>query len=104
MAVVPPIDIAFSLPRTRFRATQELVFEAQALAGKVTTWRWDFGEGESGKGMTARHTFAEPGASPTNPVWVVPVGPGTNVASAILQARDEGLELHGRLRSSRRAG
>jgi hypothetical protein len=38
------------------------------------------------------------GASPTNPVWVVPVGPGTNVASAILQARDEGLELKDRLR------
>jgi PKD repeat protein len=38
------------------------------------------------------------GASPTNPVWVVPVGPGTNAASAILQARAEGLELRGRLR------
>lgn len=38
------------------------------------------------------------GASPSNPVWVVPVGPGTNVASAILQARDEGLDLNGRLR------
>lgn len=38
------------------------------------------------------------GASPTNPVWVVPVGPGTNVASAILQARNEGLELRDRLR------
>jgi inosine-uridine nucleoside N-ribohydrolase len=38
------------------------------------------------------------GASPTNPVWVVPVGPGTNVASAILQARAEGLDLQDRLR------
>jgi hypothetical protein len=38
------------------------------------------------------------GASPTNPVWVVPVGPGTNVASAILQARAERLELKNRLR------
>ncbi len=38
------------------------------------------------------------GASPTHPVWVVPVGPGTNVASAILQARAEGLELKDRLR------
>ena len=38
------------------------------------------------------------GASPSNPVWVVPVGPGTNVASAILQARAEGLELKDRLR------
>jgi len=38
------------------------------------------------------------GASPTNPVWVVPVGPGTNAASAILQARAEGLRLDDRLR------
>lgn len=38
------------------------------------------------------------GASPTNPVWVLPVGPGTNMASAILQAREEGLELEGRIR------
>jgi len=38
------------------------------------------------------------GATPTNPVWVLPVGPGTNVASAILQARQEGLDLKGRLR------
>jgi hypothetical protein len=38
------------------------------------------------------------GAAPENPVWVVPVGPGTNVASAILQARAQGLELNGRVR------
>ncbi len=38
------------------------------------------------------------GATPTNPVWVLPVGPCTNVASAILQARREGLDLKGRLR------
>ena len=38
------------------------------------------------------------GASPTHPVWVVPVGPGTNVASAILQAREQGLDLRDRLR------
>jgi hypothetical protein len=38
------------------------------------------------------------GAWPGDPVWIVPVGPGTNVASAILQARAEGLELEDRLR------
>lgn len=38
------------------------------------------------------------GASPDNPVWIVPVGPGSNPASAILQARREGLELKGRIR------
>jgi len=38
------------------------------------------------------------GASPENPVAVLPVGPCTNVASALLQARAEGLDLKGRLR------
>ena len=38
------------------------------------------------------------GASPGNPVWIVPVGPGTNPASAILQALREGLDLKGRIR------
>lgn len=32
------------------------------------------------------------GASPDNPVWVVPLGPLSNVAAAILQARREGWE------------
>lgn len=38
------------------------------------------------------------GATRENPVWVVPVGPGTNIASAILQGQDEGLDLRGRIR------
>jgi len=38
------------------------------------------------------------GASPDNPVWIVPVGPGTNMASAILQAQEQGLDLKDRLR------
>jgi PKD repeat protein len=32
------------------------------------------------------------GASPDNPVWVLPVGPTTNIASALLQVRQEGWE------------
>jgi hypothetical protein len=32
------------------------------------------------------------GASPDNPVWVLPVGPCSNIASAILQVRQEGWE------------
>jgi inosine-uridine nucleoside N-ribohydrolase len=38
------------------------------------------------------------GASPDNPVWVLPVGPCSNIASAILQAREEGLDLQNRIR------
>jgi len=32
------------------------------------------------------------GASPDNPVWVLPIGPCTNIASALLQVRQEGWE------------
>jgi hypothetical protein len=32
------------------------------------------------------------GASPDNPVWVLPIGPITNIASALLQVRQEGWE------------
>jgi len=38
------------------------------------------------------------GASPDNPVWVLPVGPCTNIASAILQAREEGFDLASRIK------
>lgn len=38
------------------------------------------------------------GASPDNPVWILPVGPCTNVASAILLASKEGLDLKSRIR------
>ena len=38
------------------------------------------------------------GASPDNPVWVLPVGPCTNIGSAILQAREEGLDLKSRVK------
>jgi len=38
------------------------------------------------------------GASPRKPVWVLPVGPLTNVASAILTARRRGLELNQRMK------
>ena len=38
------------------------------------------------------------GASPDNPVWVLPVGPCTNIASAILLAREEGLDLKSRIK------
>jgi len=38
------------------------------------------------------------GASPNNPVWIFPVGPCTNIASAILQARKEGFDLSKRIR------
>lgn len=41
---------------------------------------------------------AATGSNPLNPVWIVPVGPATNVASAILMAEQMGIELRERLR------
>ncbi len=38
------------------------------------------------------------GANPDNPVWIMPVGPCTNIASAVLQARNEGFGLKDRIR------
>lgn len=38
------------------------------------------------------------GANPENPVWIMPVGPCTNVASAILQAREMGFDISKRIR------
>lgn len=38
------------------------------------------------------------GASPDNPPWIVPVGPGTNVASALLMAHEQGLDLRDHIR------
>jgi chitodextrinase len=38
------------------------------------------------------------GASPDNPVWVLPVGPASNVASALLQVRRQGWESEFRKR------
>jgi len=38
------------------------------------------------------------GASPDNPVWILPVGPCTNVASAVLQASQEEWDIRDRLR------
>ncbi len=59
--------------------------------------RWDYTElvpSEASEAILA----AARGASLDNPVWIVPVGPGTNPASAILQARRKGLELRDRIR------
>ncbi|MEA3479072.1 MAG: nucleoside hydrolase, partial [Bacteroidota bacterium] len=38
------------------------------------------------------------GANPDNPVWIMPVGPCTNIASAVLQARNENFDLKDRIR------
>ena len=61
VADVPPIDAAIRFSPQRPRAGQAVSFHADALAGKVTDWRWDFGGGNSAEGAEATFTFAEPG-------------------------------------------
>jgi hypothetical protein len=70
---------------------------ADARLSPPTSGAWYDTEPEVSEASEAILASAR-GASPTNPVWVAPVGPGTNVASAILQARAQGLDLKDRLR------
>ena len=60
VAELAPIDARIVAP-PRARAGQPVRFSAEVLAGKPTSWRWDFGDGASATGQTASHTFAQPG-------------------------------------------
>jgi len=62
VADLPPIDARIVAPRTPVRAGEPVAFAAEALAGDIKTWRWDFGEGKMAKGHKASHAFAKPGA------------------------------------------
>jgi len=61
VARVAPIDAAIRLPRTPIRAGQVVGFAGEALAGEVTSWRWEFEGGDSAEGRTVEHSFPEPG-------------------------------------------
>jgi len=61
VANLPPIDARIELPRGRIRAGQAARFAARPLAGKITKWKWDFGDGPAAEGAEADHTFAKPG-------------------------------------------
>lgn len=62
VARVSPIDAAIQPPRGPVRATRRVRFMGVPLAGEITSWRWDFGDGTTGEGRTVQHAFAEPGA------------------------------------------
>jgi inosine-uridine nucleoside N-ribohydrolase len=60
VASVPPIDARIVLPRRPVRAGEPALLKAEAVAGKITSWRWELG-GKTLAGPKAEHTFAEPG-------------------------------------------
>jgi len=62
VARVSPIDAAIEPPRAPVRATRRVTLKGVPLAGEITSWRWEFGDGTRGEGRTVEHAFAEPGA------------------------------------------
>jgi hypothetical protein len=56
-----PIDAAIAPPRQARRAGRPETFAAQPLAGKITSWKWDFGDGATAEGATVSHTYADAG-------------------------------------------
>lgn len=57
-----PIDVDLHLPAVPVRAGEGMRMEAVALAGDITRWQWDFGDGKKATGKTIRHTYEKPGA------------------------------------------
>ncbi len=59
----PPIA-EFSLSTATGNAPLTILFDASATSdpdGTVTSYIWDFGNGEAGTGITTSHTFTDPG-------------------------------------------
>ena len=61
VAHVAPIDARIDVPRRTVRAGSEARFAARPLAGKISSWTWDFGGDAKANGRQATHTFARPG-------------------------------------------
>ena len=77
------------LPFVFAGARQKLAFAESGL--------WTDTEPEASDASEALLASAR-GACPKHPVWWVAVGAGTNIASAVLQAHEQGLDLRGRVR------
>jgi len=62
VARLPPVDACIETPRLPIpiRAGERTVLAARTLSGAVRQWRWDFGDGRTGRGQQIVHTFSEP--------------------------------------------
>jgi len=61
VADLPPIDARIALPRAPIRAGAKVTLSAKAVAGKIESWEWAFGDGAKGKGPKVSHAYAAAG-------------------------------------------
>ena len=81
-ALEPAIDVAAPQPTV---VGSEVVFTATAntTGGPIVAWTWDFGDGESGTGEWASHTYATAGTFPVT-LWVTDTcGYAASAATAV---------------------
>jgi acetyl esterase len=58
---VPDFVVRLETSTRRVRLGESIRFEAKEIRGKVRSWQWDFGDGQSARGQRAKHVYSEPG-------------------------------------------
>jgi PKD repeat protein len=61
---LPPVNLtpSFTFTPSNPAQGQTVVFDAQASTGNATQFRWEFGDGSSGSGITATHAYSDLGS------------------------------------------
>jgi len=62
VALTAPLDARIVAPKGIIRAGQPCALEARPVLGKITSWRWDFGDGTSAQGRRVSHVYQKPGS------------------------------------------
>jgi hypothetical protein len=96
LAAVPPENVGFTIsPTTTPTRGQSVTFEASAATnpdtgGTITSYSWNFGDGTSGSGQSATHTYANsvPAGQKTVTLTVTDSENETTTASQSLQLRN----------------
>jgi inosine-uridine nucleoside N-ribohydrolase len=60
VALLPKIDARIIPQSQTIREGTPATFTVKAIAGKIKTWQWDFGDGAKAAGLRATHTFKRP--------------------------------------------
>ena len=89
ITVVRPPDApiaSFTLNPTSGNVPLVVQFDASSSTGPIDSYSWDFGDGQSGTGLTPVHTYTAPG---TYTVELIITGPGgTSSTSAVVSATE----------------
>jgi PKD repeat protein len=83
--VIPGNDLraAFSLNPTDPSVGQTTLFDASASAGTIAEYRWNFGDGGSGSGRTAQHTYSAANTYVVTLTVIDPYGRAVSTSQAI---------------------